>query len=46
MDQVNGIKGKAVSGAAWKFLERMSAQLVSMAVAIIVLSIFIFLLLM
>lgn len=35
MDQVNGIKGKAVSGAAWKFLERMSAQLVSMAVAII-----------
>lgn len=31
----NNIKKKAVSGAIWKFLERMSAQLVSMIVAII-----------
>jgi len=35
MDQRNGIKAKAISGAFWKFLERMSAQLVSMCVAII-----------
>lgn len=35
MDQVSGIKEKALSGAVWKFMERMSAQLVSMVVAIL-----------
>lgn len=35
MEKVGGIKFKAISGALWKFLERMGAQLVSMIVAII-----------
>ena len=35
MDQVSGIKTKAITGALWKFLERMSAQLVSMVVAVL-----------
>lgn len=35
MDQLQGIKTKAISGAIWKFLERIGAQLVSTLVAII-----------
>lgn len=35
MEKTGGIKAKAISGAIWKFLERMSAQLVSMVVAVI-----------
>ena len=35
MNQSNEIKTKAFSGAIWKFLERLSAQAVSMIVAII-----------
>lgn len=35
MQRKNEIKSKAISGAIWKLLERMSAQLVSMIVAII-----------
>jgi len=35
MQDINEIKSKAISGAAWKFLERVSAQLVSMIVAVI-----------
>ena len=35
MDQVTDIKSKAFSGAIWKFLERISAQLVSMIVTVI-----------
>lgn len=35
MNRKNGIKEKAISGAIWKFMERMSAQMVSMVVAIV-----------
>lgn len=35
MQRENNIKSKAISGAVWKLLERLSAQLVSMIVAII-----------
>ena len=35
MDQVTEIKSKAFSGAIWKFLERISAQVVSMVVTVI-----------
>lgn len=35
MEQVNTIKKKAISGAVWKFLERMAAQLVSFVVTVV-----------